>query len=48
MSVAAGLVVLFLYIPVVVIAVQSFNASTVISFPAFRSTLGPHSGMAML
>jgi spermidine/putrescine transport system permease protein len=30
---AAVLVVVFLYIPVVVIAMQSFNASTVISFP---------------
>lgn len=30
---AAVLVVVFLYVPVVVIALQSFNASTVISFP---------------
>jgi spermidine/putrescine transport system permease protein len=33
MSASAVLVVVFLYIPVVVIALQSFNASTVISFP---------------
>jgi len=32
-AVCAGLVVLFLYIPVFVIVLQSFNASTVISFP---------------